>query len=139
MQLQDVFMIHSFMRLSSTGSFLYGCTDHYFFFSKPFTYQNIFTNKRVPYLQNFVKAGRGIFKNPPSRLYRFNATYFRVFIHAIPLCFPHFTHLCDYLSRCFDPFFCQQLTPSFCQMDSICCNCRITILFSIFLHLLLQR
>ncbi len=24
-QLQDVFIIHSFMRLSSTGGFLYGC------------------------------------------------------------------------------------------------------------------
>ena len=34
-QLQDVFILHSFMRLSSTGSFLYGCVDHYFFFSKP--------------------------------------------------------------------------------------------------------
>ena len=34
-QLQDVFILHSFMRLSSTGSFLYGCVNHYFFFSKP--------------------------------------------------------------------------------------------------------
>ena len=37
-QLQDVFILHSFMRLSSTGSFLYGCVDHYFFFSKPLWY-----------------------------------------------------------------------------------------------------
>ena len=34
-QLQDVFILHSFMRLSSTGSFLYGYVNHYFFFSKP--------------------------------------------------------------------------------------------------------
>ena len=35
-KLQDVFTSDSFMRLSSAGSFLSGCFECYFFFSKPF-------------------------------------------------------------------------------------------------------
>ena len=37
-QLRDVFTLLSFMRLSSTGSFLYGCKQCYFFSSSPFRY-----------------------------------------------------------------------------------------------------
>ena len=35
-KLQDVFTVNAFMRLSSTGCFLYGCTVRYLFFSTLF-------------------------------------------------------------------------------------------------------
>ena len=46
MQLQEVFTIHSFMRLSSAGYFLYGCKDCYFFFSKPFDFSSVYKPNR---------------------------------------------------------------------------------------------
>ena len=65
-QLQDVFTISSFMRLSPAGNSLYGCRDCYLFFSKPFTMSHLLA--MLTDLPGFVKWGRGFSKKTPSPL-----------------------------------------------------------------------